>query len=544
MAKFLEKIPIVGPEIKELRGIVEAQNTFMAELEEEVKDWQALGAQTEDKDISWSDYKDNHQDCWEAYVENPIAKGYVDRLTDFVVKDGFEVVSEENQDEIDDILKVLEWESFQTQSCKEIAIFGEVFGRFFDNVADWAKVILVDPITIKAIDTDPENVLEVRRYFREYTLTEYDENGNIITSGESNKVESVDAEQIVHEKVNTVSTARRGISDLLCVLKWLTRHKDVATNLVRRSNIQMSIIGEKIITAPGASSTTAGGWKKSTDDATSAESLKRKERSVKPGTWYVHTAGVEYKFTTIPNDTRGMIDLLKMLNKIICAGFGLSEHWLGDTAESNLATATSVEVPVMAKFERRQKELKRFFEKIINKMLELKGLDDVEFDVIAPEISAKDSVSFATAIKTLCEGLTVAVTQEWISDEAAAKTVGDYLDYFESFDEETEKIEELKKMKQEKENEKNKLAGVDPLLAPPATLNPQVQPPVKEEPQFIQAIREAEFQFSKAAMDDLIKNYANELVGSFNKAKKKVLSALEEEAIERSSKNSSDDSAI
>src|SRR3990172_5746466 len=500
--------------------LIEAQNAFMQQLEEEVKDWQAVARQSEDKDVNWTDYVKNHKDCWEAYVENPLAKGYVDRLVDFVIKGGFQIVSEDEktQEICDEIMKD-GWDDFQVQVARELAIYGEIFDRFFTGI-DEVKTRLVDPATIKAIETNPEDVQEIIRYFHEYKRITYDDEGNVKADAQ-NIVAQIDADEIIHIKINNVSTAKRGISDLLCNLKWLKRHKIVFTNLVRRSNIQLSLVGEKIIKGPGVSSTTIGGYKKSGDDSTSSVTGQRKERTIQPGTWYVHSPNLEYKFTPLPNDMKGMVDLLKMLNKIICAGFGLSEHWLGDTSESNLATATSLELPILAKFERRQEVLKSFFRKHFEKIFELKGIE-ADFDVVAPELTEKDAIQFGNAIKSLCEGLVLAVTNEWISDESAAKTLGDYLDYFDSFDDEKEKIENEIRLKKPEPNGKKNVLQM-PIPEP-------IPPPFPEA--FKEAVKDFEFTFSKTAMDELLKDYARVIVDSFKKGRDKVLATMKKKADE------------
>ena len=225
-----------------------------------------------------------------------------------------------------------------------------------------------------------------------------------------------------------------------------------------------------------------------------------------------------------------MIDLLKMLNKIICAGLGLTEHWLGDTSESNLATAASTEIAVISKFERRQRELKGFFVRHITKLLQAKGIENPEFEVIPPELSAKDAVAFANAFKGLCEGLVLAVEQMWVSDETAAQTLGDYLDYFESFDTEIEKMENIERLtkklaqleKKKGKEESPQKGAVPPQLVPFAT-------------EFEQALKETETKFQRAAMDDILKDYARSFVDSFNKARNKVLAAAKERFGERAS---------
>ena len=523
---FVSKIPIYGSLLEQKKIIegqaelIESQNAFMQSLIDESKGWNALDKQAGEKDIKWDDYVTNHKDCWDAYVSNPLAKGYVDRLCDFVIKDGFQVTSEDPKtaNEIEKYEKTFEPLSFQIQSCREVAIYGEIFDRFFDGI--WStRSVLIDPTIITGIETDPLDVGKVKKYYYDYQEPTYNKKGEVVKT--TTRKGSISVDEIIHLKVNTVSQARRGISDLLCNLKWLARHKSLATNLIRRSNIQMSVIGEKIIKGSGLSTTTVGGYKKSGDESTAEESGKRMERQVIPGTFYVHTPNVEYKFTPLPGDTRGMIDLLKMINKVICAGFGLSEHWLGDTSESNLATATSVEIPIIAKFERRQRELKSFFEEHYKKVLEGRGIDNPEFEVIPPELSTKDAVAFAEAIKILAEGVILLVDGEYISKESAAQTVGDYLDYFDSFKDEQKKIEDLKKQGQKKEE---KPGGV---LPAPFTQDEEMTQ------KFQQAFTEAKEELHKAAMDGIILDYAKVFSDAFSKAREKVMKVLEDRANER-----------
>ncbi len=510
MANGIERIPLIGTAFRDQRehyeSMFESMTAFQQELLDESKGWASLDAAANEKDVKWSDYVQNHKDCWEAYVENPLAKGYIDRLCDFVVKDGFQLVSEDEgvQDALQRYTKSFDWLGFQRQACRESGIYGELFNRFYEGNASYDSA-LVDPSIVAFVRTDPSNASKVESYYLKYTVPGYDDEGNQ-NKGTQVK-ETVKADEIIHLKVNTVSTATRGISDLLCNLKWLKRHKQVATNLVRRSNAQMSIIGEKIISGPGLAATTAGGYTKSGDESTSSETGKRIERTPAPGTWYVHSPSVQYKFTPIPNDMRGMTDLLKMLNKIICSGFGLSEHWLGDTSESNLATAASLELPILAKFSARQEELKWFFAEHLKKVLALEGLEDVEFDVIPPELSDKDAVEFANAIKTLAEGVILLLDKDLLSRENAAKTVGDYLDNFDSFDEEDEKMKAEKAARQEEAPELQ-ITG----------------PPVP--PELMASLQEADGKLMRAGMDELIKDYGKDIADAFKQARKRVMDGL------------------
>lgn len=516
-----DRIPIWGT-LRKQGQMIEAARSVIQDLEEDVKDWQAIGKQAEAKDVDWTDYKKNHEDCWAAYVENPLAKGYVDRLIDFVIKEGFEVISEDTrtQDTIDRLQKDWEWLSFQVQCCRESAIYGELFGRFFDT-----DVILVDPSSISAIRTDPLNVKQVEEYLHEYETQELDSHGKPTTK--TAHEEWIPAGEMIHKQFNTVSTAKRGISDLLCVLKWLTRHKEVATNLVRRTNIQSSVVIEKIIKGPGISSSTVGGWKESGDEATSTYSGKRMERAWKPGTALVHTENVEYNFTELPNDVRGMVELLVALLKIILAGLGFSEAWLGNTAESNLATSQSVELPILAKLERRQYELQGFFERLFTKALENEGITSPEFDIVVPELSDEDAKAFAESFKALAEGLVVATDNEWISDETASKALGDPVNQYESYEEEIKKIEEQIKKKQEEEA-KNKLEY--PEMAGPITPPLTMAPPALA---LQQAFSEVETKFQKKAMDNLMNDYAQALVDSWKKARDKIMPVVEKAANEK-----------
>ena len=515
MPSILERVPIVGKVIKNQRELIEAKTAYEIELEEDVADWTAIAAQADEKDVSWTNYKKNHEDCWEAYIENPLAKGYVDRLIDFVIKDGFQLTSKDNKtvEALERFEEETDWKALQTQACREITIYGELFDRFFASGDSFPETRFVDPSSIKNIVTDEEDAQTVKGYFHEYEVLHYDAKGDVTTTKDQ-KTELIEADEIIHAKVNTVSTAKRGISDLLCVLKWLKRHKITFTNLIRRTNVQTSVIGQKIISGAGASSTTTGGWKKASDDATSPVTGKRKERTIKPGTWYVTTPNVEYKFTSLPTEMKGMIDLIKMINKTICAGLGLSEAWLGDTAESNLATTKAIELPILAKFERRQEELKAFFEEHVKKSLALSGMENAEFEVVAPELTAKDAVEFAQAMRELAEGLEKMAQNMWISDETAAQTVGDYLDYFDSFKDEQDKVKNQERVKKEEHEE------------PPPP--PPVGMPEPEDiaASFKKGVKEAEVKFSKAAMDDLILNYTKVLVDAFKEGKEKVLAEM------------------
>ena len=106
----------------------------------------------------------------------------------------------------------------------ELSLFGEQFLRAFTDPATGRMVIRqLDPLAIKAIETDPDDI-ERRRW---YLYRPTNDGANTLDG------EWIPAAEVDHFAINRVSNARRGCSDMAPILPWLIRYEEWLLDRVR-----------------------------------------------------------------------------------------------------------------------------------------------------------------------------------------------------------------------------------------------------------------------------------------------------------------------
>jgi len=88
----------------------------------------------------------------------------------------------------------------------------------------------------------------------------------------------------------------------------------------------------------------------------------------------------------------------RSLKLMILAGAGIAEHYVGDLAQSNLATATAAELPMLKRFEAHQRRVIGVFRQIFERIMP--GIDGLELTLPSPGL--RDA---ATLTATLAQQL-------------------------------------------------------------------------------------------------------------------------------------------
>ena len=304
--------------------------------------------------------------AYAAWCRNPIAGQIVNLTTWFVMGKGIGFTARDPR--VQDVLNRF-WNDpdndlsiMQQWMSNELQIYGEIFLRFFINPIDGAvKLAMVDPVEIVDIVTDPDNIRNPVAYLREYRKTASpDEWINGFRSGDSwfptideTVNEVIDSADVLHVKVNNVSNRKRGLSELYRVLPWLDAY---GRWLEDRMNINRArgtfAFLRKVPTVP---SRAAGPFE--TDS--SGKYVVPKAGSIlvvhEDEDWQVLSPSIG------ADDAKEDGRAIKLM---ISAGSGIFEHYFGDPSTGNLATARSMELPMVKKFEDRQ----RLFENVFRKM--------------------------------------------------------------------------------------------------------------------------------------------------------------------------------
>jgi hypothetical protein len=368
--------------------------------------WRSLSAVGSQKDPPATSYLELHHLVYEAYTANPLAFAIIEMTTSFVLGRG--VTFEASQRSVQRVLSDFWYDPANHMDervyalCTELALYGEIFMRFFVNPYDGAvKVRLVDPSLIDEIESSPNDIETPRRFHRR-SLGE--DTGEWLLAGE----------EMMQFAINRVSNARRGRSDLATLLPWLRRYKDWLTDRVRINKYKGAFLYD--VTLRGAD-------KKILD-------RKRAEYAYppEPGSIIIHNEAEQWSAVQPQISANDVKEDGRALKLMIAAGAGLPEHYLSDSAHGNRATAAEMSMPTLLKFQRRQRVVRHILRCVLDRVIReaqragrLGKSIDTRYELHFPEIDTDDNQQLATSVSYLVDALVSAKQQGWVSDETAMK---------------------------------------------------------------------------------------------------------------------------
>lgn len=273
----------------------------------------------------------------------------------------------------------------QRKSSDKLLVDGEVFFAIFLGANGEAKIRHIDPLEITEIITNPDDVEDVRYYHRRWMDAQakqhdtiYRSTSNIkdeaIKDAQGKEVRKTDDALVYHLTYNT--TTQRGNPLLLPALLWMKYQRKFLA----------SRIGIMIALGKFAWKTKVKGGQ------TVVDTLKAQThgKDIPAGSQLYENLGSDT--TPIKTDTgaRGAYDDGRMIKLQICAAVGIPEQYFGDISIGNLATAKTVELPMMKMFQSYQAIWSDAYQDIDEIILEHNGVApdkwyiDRDFPAIAP----------------------------------------------------------------------------------------------------------------------------------------------------------------
>ncbi|MBN1690440.1 MAG: hypothetical protein JW901_05425 [Dehalococcoidia bacterium] len=284
----------------------------------------------------------------------------------------------------------------QRKSSDKLLVDGEVFFAIF--LGNSTTIRWIDPLEITEIITDPDDKESVKYFKREWVDAQskphtdyYRSTQNIKdvpapdSSGASRK-KTADA-LVYHLAYNT--TGQRGLPLLLRVLDWIPEYRRFLAARIAVVRAMARFAWKNKI---------AGG----TAAVAAAKAVTDGKYPQAGSTWHENDGA---NLDPIKTDT-GAFNAEKdgrMIKLQICAGLGLPEQYFGDIATGNLATAKTVELPMLKMFSSYQKIWSDAYLDILNVVFDYnKVKPDKRFvDIDFPEIAPSDAVAAVTAIMNL-----------------------------------------------------------------------------------------------------------------------------------------------
>lgn len=283
----------------------------------------------------------------------------------------------------------------QRKSSDKLLIDGEVFLALFLGTNGKATIRRIDPLEITELISDPDDLEDVRFYKREWTDTNNQPHKSYYRSvvnqdnqpckdhaGEEVKA---DEEAIVyHLAINNLG--QRGNSLLLPAVDWIKLHRQYAA---ARAAIMLA----------------AARWlwkSKVQGGQTAVEAVKSKMEEELPAaaSVLIENAAVDTNPLNVNTNARNAYDDDRMLKLQICSAVGIPEQYFGDISIGNLATAKTVELPMVKMFQSYQKIWEDTYDEIDTIILKKAKVwkEDTYIDRDFPPIAPKDAIAISQAI--------------------------------------------------------------------------------------------------------------------------------------------------
>ncbi len=363
-------------------------------------EWRPLQIRREGYDLSPGSRREMFDQAFEAWLSDPLAGHIIDLTTWFVMGEGVTIATDDERAQtfINEFWTSSEsgWDTLQVQISNELQVFGEIFLRLFVNpISGRINVGLIDPREIEDIAFSPDNG-KPSRYLRRYTRRVYRESQAGQYGGfeydEEEEEETIPADEIIHLSVNRLSSGSRGISELYRVLPWLELYSQWLRDRVSLNRARASFAYLRKV--PGSPSQSKEVFEK--------DALTGRVKPPRAGSVLVVSQGEDWQVlhpSVGADDAREDGRALKLM---IAAGSGIFEHYFGDPSTGNLATAKSMELPMIKKFEARQRLLGSFYRGLFGRVIgEAKSAGRLPSDC-----SEKVEVEFPPIVRSEVEDIT------------------------------------------------------------------------------------------------------------------------------------------
>ena len=290
-------------------------------------------------------------------------------------------------------------ESGQRKSSDKCLVDGEVFFALFPGPAGEVKIRWIDPLEITEIISDPDDKESVRYYKRDWVDpqgkqhldTYYRDIRNkedIPTPDSTGKMITATEDALVyHLPFHTIG--QRGNPLLLPVIDWIDQYRRFLAARIAIVRALARFAWKNKIMGGAA--------------AVSAAKAVNQGKYPQAGSTLIENMGSNTEPIKTDTGAANAKDDGRMLKLQICSGVGIPEQYFGDIATGNLATAKTVELPMLKQFGSYQGLWRGAWEDIFDVVLDHNNVpeNDRFVDIDFPEIAPADALSALTAISQL-----------------------------------------------------------------------------------------------------------------------------------------------
>jgi len=284
----------------------------------------------------------------------------------------------------------------QRKNSYKLLTDGNVYFALFLGSEGKVTVRRIDPLEITDVITNPDDKEDIRFYKREWTNTQgksvkayyrswqnikdegvLDSKGKLITKTEEALIYHMEREP----------NGLNGLPLLLPAMDWIKLYRQF---LAARVAVILALA--------------RFAWKTKVPSG-AVSKIKTKTDQTKPdaGSWLIENMGSDTQPINTDTGASGAYQDGRMLKLMICAAVGITEQYFGDISIGSLATAQTVELPMVKMFNSYQTLWLEAYEDISNMVLEYNHIDEKDrvFDFDLPAITPEESSAIAKNIAAL-----------------------------------------------------------------------------------------------------------------------------------------------
>ncbi len=374
------------------------------------------------KQLYYRDYLRMISTCFYAYHHDPAARAIVSIMVDFTMGRGFQLHADNPAAQAlwNAFVEVNGFHAQMDHCAMETSIYGENMwwwlpdnnARISFNPSSMEKIPkaliprirLIDPSNIAEIITVPEDMVAgVLAYvWMAPTQTQM-----YTTQGQPNTkfiYQQIPADQMIHEKINSVSNEKRGRSDYFPALGFMKMLRD---------GVKYGLVGQQKAAAWCIDTTVDG----NDEDFAAYVAAQQALGSIPTaGSEFVHSAAIKREYLSNSAISKGGENpFFSWCLNMICMAGGIPVSYLGThlSGGSTRASALVATEPVVKRFERRQLVYERTIRKIFTELMDRFGIES-ECDINFPELLTQDR-------SALLRDLTVAQNNSWIKHSRCAE---------------------------------------------------------------------------------------------------------------------------
>lgn len=307
---------------------------------------------------------------------------------------------------------------------RELSLYGEqIWPVFVNEVSGQVQLGYIHPSRLKEVVVDPDNPDQPVGLVVTKGVMEKELRYRVVVNGpealftqrtQALRQAFTDGD-VFYFAVNTLSTTRRGRSDLRAPADWLDAYDQFLFGELERYNFLRAFVWD--VTVAGADDT----------------KIREKARSIKaptPGSVRVHNESEVWKAETPDLQAADTSNGARLFRNHVLGAASIPEHWFGGGGDVNLATAAEMGGPTYKMFSMRQREIRHMLEEvgrfvIRQSILAKEGREPdwtdprLKVQVVFPEMIPSDTTKYAAALSQVAAACVTSMEAGLLGEAAA-----------------------------------------------------------------------------------------------------------------------------